>query len=109
MSNIKIESNIIGEWDVSALTPFGVAKSKVTIVSADPYISGTIVGENGSLDFDNGTVNSDNLSFSATVDTPIKATLFVDVKIIDSKFFSGTLKVDKYMEISIEGSKNVNL
>jgi|LauGreDrversion4_2_1035121.scaffolds.fasta_scaffold1818051_2 hypothetical protein len=109
MSDIKIESNIVGDWDVSALTPFGVTKSTVTISSKEPYVSGTIVGENGSLDFNNGKFDGNKLSFSATVDTPIKATLFANVEIINNKFFSGTLMIDQYMRIDVKGSKNVDL
>jgi hypothetical protein len=67
------------------------------------------VGENGSLDFNNGKFDGNKLSFFATVDTPIKATLFVNVEIVNDKFFSGTLMIDQYMRIDVKGSKNVNL
>ncbi|CAB4143283.1 hypothetical protein UFOVP784_105 [uncultured Caudovirales phage] len=107
--NDQKQLDITGEWDVSALTPFGVTKSKVIISSEEPYISGTIIGENGSLDFNNGKFEGDKLSFSTTVDTPIKATLFVNVDIINNKAFSGTLTIDQYMTISVKGNKNVNL
>jgi hypothetical protein len=108
MNNQK-ELNITGEWDVSALTPFGATKSKVTISSKESYISGTIIGENGSLDFSDGKFEGNKLLFSTTVDTPIKATLVVDVEVTDDKTFSGTLKIDEYMTIDIKGNKNVNL
>ena len=100
--------DIIGDWTVSALTPFGISSSNVNIKSIEPFVSGTIVGERGSLDFDNGIVSSDTITFSATVDTPIKATLTVNVEVIDDKF-KGTLEVDQYMKIDIRGQKNVNL
>jgi hypothetical protein len=107
MSDIKL--NIIGKWDVSALTPFGINEATVKILAVEPNVSGTIVGKNGSLDFTNGIIDGNKLSFSATVDTPIKATLFADVEIVDDKAFSGTLKIDEYMTIDIRGDKNVDL
>jgi hypothetical protein len=100
--------DIIGDWEVSALTPFGISSSKVNIKSIEPLVSGTIVGERGSLDFGNGVITGNTLTFSVTADTPIKATLTVSVEVIDDKF-KGTLEVDQYMKIDIRGQKNVNL
>jgi hypothetical protein len=100
--------NIIGNWQVSAFTPFGVSNSAVNITSIEPFVSGTIIGERGSLDFDNGTLVSNILTFSVIADTPIRATLAVNVEVIDDKF-EGTLQVDEYMKIVIKGQKNVNL
>jgi hypothetical protein len=104
----KILSNIIGNWKVSALTPFGISSSNVNIKSIEPFVSGTIVGERGSLDFDNGIVSGDKITFSATVDTPIKATFTVNVQVVDDKF-EGTLEIDQYVKLDIKGQKNVNL
>ena len=104
----KILSNIIGNWKVSVLTPFGTSKSSAIIKSIEPFVSGTIVGERGSLDFDNGVVSGDTITFSATVDTPIKATFTVNVEVVDDKF-EGTLEIDQYTKLDIKGEKNVNL
>jgi hypothetical protein len=104
----KIFSNIIGNWKVSVLTPFGTSNASATIESIEPFVSGTIVGERGSLDFDNGVVSGDTIIFSATVDTPIKATLTVNVEVVDDKF-EGTLEIDQYGKLDIKGEKNVNL
>jgi hypothetical protein len=106
--NNKTTSDIIGTWEISIFTPFGTTNSRATINSIEPFVSGTIVGEKGSLDFNNGIVENNVLTFSATVDTPIKATLTVNIEIIDDKF-KGTLEVDKYMNVVIMGKKNVNL
>jgi hypothetical protein len=100
--------NIIGDWQVSAFTPFGVSNSTAKITSIEPFVSGTIIGERGSLDFDNGVVSGDTITFSATVDTPIKATLTVNVEVVDDKF-EGTLEIDQYAKLDIKGEKNVNL
>ena len=104
----KILSNIIGTWQVSVLTPFGTSNASATIKSIEPFVLGPIVGERGSLDFDNGIVSGDKIAFSATVDTPIKATLTVNVEVIDDKF-EGTLEIDQYAKLDIKGQKNVNL
>jgi hypothetical protein len=100
--------NIIGNWQVSVFTPFGVSNSTANITSIEPFVSGTIIGERGSLDFDNGVVSGDTITFSATVDTPIKATLTVNVEVVDDKF-EGTLEIDQYAKLDIKGEKNVNL
>ena len=104
----KILSSIIGNWKVFALTPFGISNSNVNIKSIEPFVSGTIVGERGSLDFDNGIVSGDTITFSATVDTPIKATFIVNIQVVDDKF-EGTLEIDQYVKLDIKGQKNVNL
>jgi hypothetical protein len=100
--------DIIGDWEVSIFTPFGTSISKVNIVSAAPFVSGTIVGEKGSLEFDNGTIAGNMVTIITTADTPIKATLTMRVEVIDDKF-KGTLEVDQYMKVDIRGQKNVNL
>lgn len=100
--------DIIGNWDVVLDTPFGESKAKAVIKNVGQFVSGTVNGENGSFDFDDGTIADDVLTFSKTVDTPIKATLFITVKINEDKFF-GSLLIDEYMKINIKGVKNVNL
>jgi hypothetical protein len=100
--------DIIGDWEVFTLTPFGISSSKVSIKSIEPLVSGTIVGERGSLDFDNGVITGNTLTFLVTADTPIKATLTVNVEVIDDKF-QGTLQIDQYAKLDIRGEKNVNL
>ena len=104
----KILSNLIGNWQVSVPTPFGTSNASATINSIEPFVSGTIVGERGSLDFDNGIISGDTITFSATVDTPIKATLTVNIELVDDKF-QGTLEIDQYAKLDIKGEKNVNL
>lgn len=104
----KILSNIIGTWQVSVPTPFGINISNVNIKSIEPFVSGTITGERGSIDFDNCIVSGDTITFCVTVDTPIKATLTVSVKVIDDKF-QGTLEIDQYTKLPIIGKKNVDL
>ena len=106
--NDQKTSNIIGNWQVSAFTPFGVSNSTANITSIEPFVSGTIIGERGSLDFDNGTFENNVLTLSVIADTPIRATLTVKVEVTEDKF-EGTLQVDEYMKIVIKGQKNVNL
>ncbi len=108
MNSIDISLDIIGNWDVSTFTPFGISTSKVTISSIEPFISGIINGEKGSLTFTNGEISDNTLTFSANVDTPIKATLYVSVEIIGDKFV-GILTIDEYAKLNIKGQKNVNL
>ncbi len=101
-------SSLIGNWNVVIDTPFGESKAKASIKELNPFVSGTIDGENGSFDFNNGIINENKLTFSATVDTPIKATLSVGVY-MENEEFTGTLMIDEYMTVNIRGIKNVNL
>ncbi|MEY4333116.1 MAG: hypothetical protein RLZZ196_1854 [Bacteroidota bacterium] len=100
--------NIIGNWNAIIETPFGESKANVLIKTINPFVSGTVNGENGSFDFDNGTFTQNTLVFSSTVDTPIKATLYISV-LIEGEKFTGTLTMDEYMTVNIRGFKNVNL
>jgi hypothetical protein len=100
--------NIIGNWNVIVYTPFGESKAVALIKAVDPFVSGTIEGERGSFDFSNGVVSENILTFSTSVDTPIKAQLSVDVAIGNDKF-SGMLMIDEYMKVVIRGIKNVNI
>ena len=108
MNSIDTSLDIIGNWDVSTFTPFGISMSKAAINSIEPFISGIITGEKGSLTFTNGKINNNVLTFSANVDTPIKATLSVSVEVIGDKFV-GILTIDEYTKVNIRGQKNVNL
>lgn len=100
--------NIVGNWDVVVDTPFGESKAKAKIKELKPSVSGTVDGENGSLDFNDGNIVDNVLTFTSSVDTPIKATLFVSVKITENKFV-GHLLIDEYMKVNIRGVKNVDL
>lgn len=100
--------DIIGNWDVYIQTPFGVAKATALIKDTSPFIIGTVNGENGSFDFSNGVMTENILSFSATVETPIKATLTVQVT-VEGDNFAGDLMVDQYLRVSIRGTKNVDI
>jgi hypothetical protein len=102
----KIE--IIGNWDVYIKTPFGETKAIALIKEDDVTISGTINGENGSFDFDNGTIVENIFVFSATIDTPIKATISVSA-VIEDHAFEGKLMIDEYLTMNILGKKNVNI
>jgi hypothetical protein len=100
--------NIIGNWNAVIETPFGESKASVLIKTSSPFVSGTVNGENGSFDFDNGTFTQNTLAFSSKVDTPIKATLYINV-VLEDENFTGTLTIDEYMTVNIRGFKNVNL
>lgn len=100
--------DIIGDWDVYIQTPFGVAKATALIKDINPSVSGTVNGENGSFDFNNGVMAGNTLSFSATVETPIKATLTIKV-LVEGENFAGDLMIDEYLRMSIRGAKNVNI
>ena len=108
MTQDYINKEIIGNWDVFVQTPFGVSKAAASIKSINPSVSGSIIGENGSIEFDNGSINENILTFSTDVNTPIKATIKVNVE-IEGTTFTGSLMIDEYLKISIRGVKNVNL
>lgn len=100
--------DIIGIWNATIHTPFGESKATVSFVSADEPISGTVLGENGSFNFDDGVLLENKLTFSTTINTPIKATLKINATIEDDSFL-GTITIDEYARVVIEGNKNVNL
>jgi hypothetical protein len=100
--------NIIGSWDTYVETPFGFTKATALIKGVSPSVFGTINGENGSIDFDNGTIVDNILTFSATVDTPIKATITVKATFEEDSFL-GNLMIDDYLKVLIKGTKNVNI
>lgn len=108
MNTVDTGLDITGNWDVSTFTPFGISMSKAVISSIEPFVSGIITGEKGLLTFANGEINNNVLTFSANVDTPIKATLSVSVEVIGDKFV-GILTIDEYAKLNIRGQKNVNL
>ena len=108
MNSVDASLDITGNWDVFTFTPFGISASKAVISSIEPFISGIITGEKGSLFFSNGEINNSVLTFSANVDTPIRATLSISVEVIEDKFV-GILTIDEYAKLNVRGQKNVNL
>jgi hypothetical protein len=107
MDEIKI--NILGKWKAFVSTPFGVSDVQVSITSIETYVSGNVVGEKGSFDFTNGKILNDKLTFSVDVETPIKATIYVDVTFNTKESFLGKVTIDRYATMDVEGKKNVNL
>ena len=104
----NLENNIIGKWDVTLVTPFGESLAQAEIKNDQPLFSGTIIGEHGSTNFSNGILKENLFTFSTKVEVPIKATISAEVQVNNNKFF-GTLMIDEYMKININGEKNVNI
>jgi len=105
---LNTRDSLVGKWSVKVITPFGESKADVILDSTDPFVTGTIIGENGSVEFSNGIIDGNKLKLSATVETPIKATIAAEVE-INEFIFHGVLKIDEYMEVNITGEKNVNI
>ncbi|GEM_PF-6595699 len=96
--------NILGKWKSLGQTPFGVVEHVVEITAVDPHICGIISSNNGQVEFDNGTLEGNKISFSSKVITPLRATIFVD-GIIDGNIINGIISVDEYMKINFKAEK----
>ncbi len=70
-------SDLGGEWDVTIQTPMGEQSFLFDVRVDGQRFSGHASGELGSLDFDDGVIDGDALSWSMRVKKPFPMTLAV--------------------------------
>ena len=97
-------SQIDGKYDVTTKTPMGDQKGTLTLVADGDALTGTLSGDQGSIDLADGTISGDDLSWTANITSPMPLKLEFSAK-VDGDSISGSVKLGAFGNASFEGTR----
>lgn len=97
-------AQIDGKYDVTTKTPMGDQKGVLTLATDGDSLTGSISGDQGSIDLADGKVNGDALSWTANITSPMPMKLEFSAK-VDGDSISGSVQLGAFGSASFEGSR----
>lgn len=61
-----------GTWNCTMNSPMGAQQMTLTLTSNGSELSGKLAGPQGEMEFTGGTIDGDNLSWTVSIDQPMK-------------------------------------
>ena len=100
----KIVSQIDGTYDVTTKTPMGDQNGQLTLQADGNSLSGTLSGDQGSLQIENGAIDGEDLSWTANLTSPMPMKLEFSAK-VDGDEISGSVKLGAFGNASFSGTR----
>ncbi len=97
-------SQIDGKYDVTTKTPMGDQKGTLTLVTDGNSLSGSLSGDQGSIDLADGAINDDELTWSASITSPMPMKLEFTAK-VEGDTISGSVKLGMFGNAGFEGTR----
>ena len=97
-------SDIDGVWETTVNSPMGQQKATLTLKSDGASLSGTMAGNQGTLDLFDGSVDGDSAKWKANMTSPMPLTLEFDAK-VDGDEISGNVKLGAFGNASFTGKR----
>ena len=97
-------SDIDGVWETTVNSPMGQQKATLTLKSDGTSLSGTMAGNQGTLDLFDGSVDGDSAKWKANMTSPMPLTLEFDPK-VDGDEISGNVKLGAFGNASFNGKR----
>ncbi|MEM7020948.1 MAG: hypothetical protein AAF512_26845 [Pseudomonadota bacterium] len=93
-----------GKWDTVLNTPMGEQKGTLTLSLDGNKVSGKMEGAQGTLEFDNGEANGDDLTWSVDITNPMPLTLTFNVK-VDGDNMEGEVALGPMGKAPMKGTR----
>ncbi len=93
-----------GDWKVTINSPMGAREATLTLKTDGDSLSGSLAGQQGTQDFEGGTVDGDNLTWVVDMTQPMPMKLECSGT-VDGDNISGTIKLGAFGEASFSGSR----
>ncbi len=93
-----------GTWNITTQSPMGSQDGKLTLTTDGNTLSGTMSGPQGDIEISEGTVDGDNLSFKASITSPMSITLEASGT-VDGDSISGDIKLGSFGNATFSGSR----
>lgn len=93
-----------GAWNIAMDTPIGNQTLTLTLVSDGDVLSGTADTAFGSQEFDGGTIDGDDLTWSSDVTAPMPMTLKFTAK-VSGDTIDGTVVAGSFGAYEFEGTR----
>ncbi len=94
-----------GVYDVEVSTPMGKRSSKITLKSTGDVLSGTVSSDLGSVNFDGGKVDGNNVSWSVSVSGPMGQMKLDYSGKVEGDNISGTIQLGQFGSAAFAGKR----
>ena len=94
-----------GTYDIETTTPMGKQTAKLTLKSSGNVLSGTLAGARGTVNFDGGKVDGNNVTFSVNVAGPMGQMKLDYSGKVDGDNISGNVQLGQYGTAPFTGKR----
>ena len=93
-----------GSWNVTINSPMGAQQATLNLKIDGESLSGSMVGAQGTQEFEGGTVDGNNLSWVVDMTQPMPMKLEIDAT-VDGDSIGGKVKLGAFGEASFSGAR----
>ena len=97
-------SSADGIWNCTVNSPMGAQDSTITLQTDGTSLTGTMAGQQGTLDLKDGAVDGENLTWKADLTQPMPITLEFAAT-VDGDAISGTVKLGSFGNAEFSGTR----
>lgn len=97
-------SQVDGQYDVTTKTPMGDQRGTLTLSSDGDSLTGTLSGDQGSIEIADGKIDGEDLSWSASITSPMPMKLEFSAK-VDGDAISGSVKLGMFGNAQFSGTR----
>jgi hypothetical protein len=94
-----------GTYDIEMTTQMGKQTAKLTMKSSGDALSGTLASNLGTVDFDGGKVDGDNVAFSVNVSGPMGQMKLDYSGKVEGDNITGTVQLGQYGSAPFTGKR----
>lgn len=98
-------SEASGKWDIVTNTPMGQQKGVLSLEINGAELTGTLSGEQGSIELADGKADGDNLSWSAQIQQPMPMKLDFSAT-VEGDSISGNVKLGMFGSADFSGTRS---
>ena len=93
-----------GTWNCSMSSPMGTQQMTLTLATSGNELSGKLDGPQGSMEFTGGTVDGDNLTWTVSIEQPMKMDIETSAT-VDGDTIKGESKLGSFGTAQITGTR----
>ena len=93
-----------GTWNVKATSPMGSQDATLTFKTDGSSLSGSMTGQQGTIDLSDGSVDGDNLKWSVSLTQPMPIKLEFSAT-VDGDSISGSFQIGAFGSGTLSGTR----
>ena len=93
-----------GTWNCTMNSPMGAQSMTLTLTSSGNELSGKLAGPQGEMEFTGGTIDGDNLTWTVSIDQPMKMDIVTTAK-VEGDTLTGEAKLGSFGTAQLTGTR----
>jgi hypothetical protein len=93
-----------GTWNTTMNTPMGAQNGTLHLTSDGGNLTGKLAGPQGEMDITDGTIDGDNLSWKASITSPMAMTLEFSA-VVSGDEINGNVKLGAFGDATFTGTR----